>query len=187
MAEPARRPATYADVLAAPPGRVAELVAGALYTHPRPASRHARAASSLGGELHGPFDRGSGGGPGGWVLLDEPELHLGGDVVVPDLGGWRRARMPELPDAPFFELAPDWVCEVLSPSTAGFDRDVKLPVYARAGVPHVWLVDPGLARLEVLRLGAGGYRVVETCHGDEEVRCWPFEAVALPLGALWRR
>jgi Uma2 family endonuclease len=186
MAQPARRPATYQDVLDAPPDRVAELISGALYTHPRPASPHARASSVLGIELGGPFDRGRG-GPGGWLLLDEPELHLGPDVVVPDLAAWRRTRMPEMPDAPFFTLAPDWACEVLSPARADYDRDVKLPVYARAGVPHVWLVDPALRRLEILRLGPSGYRAVETCHGDEAVRAEPFDAIELPLGALWGR
>ncbi len=186
MVQPARRPATYQDVLDAPQGLVAELVNGALYTHPRPASRHTRAASALGIEVGGPFDHGRG-GPGGWVILDEPELHFGPDVVVPDLAGWRRERMPELPDVPFFELAPDWVCEVLSPSTAGFDRDVKRSVYARASVQHAWLVDPLLRRLEVLRLGPAGYQTVETCHGDEAVRAEPFEALELPLAALWRR
>jgi Uma2 family endonuclease len=186
MVQPARSPATYRDVLDAPPHCVAELVAGTLYTHPRPASLHARAASSLGFRLGCPFDEGIG-GPGGWVLLNEPELHLGPDVVMPALGGWRRERMPELPDAPFFELAPDWVCEVLSPSTAVFDRDVKLPVYARAGVLHAWLVDPLLRRLEVLRLGPSGYRAIETCHNGEAVRAEPFGAVELPLTSLWRR
>lgn len=186
MAQPARRPATYQDVLDAPPNRVAELIGGTLYTHPRPASLHARAASMLSGELHGPFDRGRG-GPGGWVLLFEPELHVGPDVVVPDLGGWRRERMPMMPEVSFFELAPDWACEVLSPSRADYDRDVKLPVYARAGVPHVWLVDPVLRRLEVLRLGPNGYRVAETCHGDDVVRAEPFEAIELALSTLWSR
>ena len=186
VTQPARRPATYQDVLDAPPNQVAELIGGTLYTHPRPASPHARATSTLGIELGGPVDRGRG-GPGGWVILDEPELHFGDDVVVPDLGGWRRERMPQMPEVAFFELAPDWACEVLSPSRADYDRDVKLPVYARAGVPHVWLVEPALQRLEVLRLGRGGYRVVETCHGDEAVRAEPFDAIELPLGALWAR
>jgi Uma2 family endonuclease len=184
--QPARRPATYQDVLDAPPNRVAELVGGSLYTNPRPVPRHGYAASVLGAELIAPFQRGKG-GPGGWILIDEPELHLGPDVVVPDLAGWRQERMPELPDAPFFELAPDWACEVLSPSTARYDRDVKLPVYARADVPYVWLIDPAWRRLEVLRLAPSGYRVIETCHGDEMVWADPFAAVELPLGALWGR
>lgn len=121
MADPARRHASYSDLRGVPDHLVAEIVDGELVTSPRRAPRHARASSSLGGELYGPFDRG-GGGPGGWVILDEPELHLSGDALVPDLGGWRRERMPSLPEVTAFELAPDWVCEVLSPSTAPLDR-----------------------------------------------------------------
>ena len=136
MANAAGRRATYEDVLAAPPHVVAEVLFGVLYTSPRPAPRQARAASRLGGTLDGPFDRGRD-GPGGWVLLDEPELHLGGDILVPDIGGWRRERMPTFPyDATYFTLPPDWVCEVLSPSTAAIDRGDKLDIYAREGVKN---------------------------------------------------
>lgn len=121
MAEPARRHATYEDLVRVPSHLVAELIQGHLITSPRPAPPHALVASSLGADLHGPFHRGKG-GPGGWVILDEPELHLNGDVLVPDLAGWRRERMPALPQTSAFELAPDWACEVLSPSTAAIDR-----------------------------------------------------------------
>ena len=131
--------------------RPREIIDGTLVTHPRPASLHARASSRLGMDLGGPFDRGKG-GPGGWVLLDEPELHPHGDVLVPDLAGWRRDRMPELPDAPAFELAPGWVCEVLSRSTAAVDRAEKLPIYAREHVAHAWLVDPIARTLEAFSL-----------------------------------
>src|SRR5580700_3070151 len=114
MGDPVKRRATYEDLLAVPEHLIAEIIDGELLTQARPALPHSRAATALGGELHGPFDRGRG-GPGGWILLDEPELHIHGDVLVPDLAGWRRERMPELPDAAAIELAPDWVCEVLSP------------------------------------------------------------------------
>ena len=129
-ATPVRRPATYQDVLDAPENMVAELIRGGLHLHPRPAPPHALAGSFLGGELHGPFKRGRG-GPGGWVILFEPELHLGPDVLVPDLAGWRRERMPTLPETAWFELAPDWVCEVLSPGTRRLDLTEKRDVYAR--------------------------------------------------------
>ena len=124
--------------------QVAEILDGELFLSPRPASRHARATSLLGSELTGAFDRESGNpaGPGGWWILDEPELHFGSDVVVPDIAGWRRERMPRIPDAPWFDLAPDWLCETLSPSTARIDRTRKLAIYAREGIRHVWLVDP---------------------------------------------
>jgi len=125
----------HEEFLAVPDTKIAQVVAGELHVHPRPRASHAMVSSGLGGELVGPFQRGRGGGPGGWILLDEPELHLGGDILVPDLAGWRRTRMPELPDVAFFELAPDWICEVLSPSTAKLDRGKKLSAYGREGVP----------------------------------------------------
>jgi len=186
MANPAVRRAAYEDLLAVPAHLVAEIIDGTLRTHPRPAARHARAASRLGASLDGPFDRGKG-GPGGWVILDEPELHLHADVIVPDLAGWRRDRMPELPDTPAFDLAPDWVCEVLSPSTEASDRADKLPVYAREGVAHVWLVDPLTCTLEVLRLDGATYRIIATWRGDAVARAEPFDAMDLELATLWAR
>lgn len=181
----AKRPSGYQDVLDAPAHVVAEVLFGVVHTHPRPAARHARAASRLGGELDGPFDRGRG-GPGGWILLDEPELHLGDDILVPDLAAWRRERMPSFPyEAAFFTLAPDWVCEVLSPSTAKIDRSDKLTIYAREGVAIAWLLDPAARTLEVLRLERGRW-VILGVHGDEApVRAEPFDAIELDLKALW--
>ncbi|HEY5955903.1 MAG TPA: Uma2 family endonuclease, partial [Polyangiaceae bacterium] len=164
MAEPAVRHATYEDLVDVPSHLVAELINGQLITSPRPAPPHALAATSLSGELHGPFDRGRG-GPGGWVILYEPELHLNGDALVPDLAGWRRERMPVLPPTSAFELAPDWVCEVLSPSTAAIDRTAKVPIYAREAVSHVWLIDPLAQTLEVLRLDGGNFRIVGAFRG----------------------
>jgi Uma2 family endonuclease len=187
MGDPAKRRATYADVLAAPRPLVAEIVDGVLRTSPRPAVPHARASSRLGGKLSGPFDEGRG-GPGGWVLLDEPELHLGPepDIVVPDLAGWRRERMPRIPmqDA-FIKLAPDWLCEVVSPSTQAFDRGEKMDVYARERVRHAWLVDPLAKLLEVWRLEGEKWLRLRTWHGDARVRAEPFEAFELELEALW--
>jgi Uma2 family endonuclease len=187
MATPAKRRATYEDVLAAPPNQVAEVVAGVLITHPRPATPHARAASILGGELSGPFNRGKG-GPGGWVILDEPELHLGPepDIGVPDLAGWRRERMPRVPmESAFIELAPDWICEVLSPSTQAFDRGAKMDVYARERVRHTWLVDPLAKLLEVWRLDGDKWLRLGTREADARVHAEPFEVFELEPGALW--
>jgi Uma2 family endonuclease len=186
MAQRSTKPATYADIEALPPNMVGQIVDGVLHTHPRPAIPHARAISSLGGALDGPFDKGRG-GPGGWILLFEPELHLGTDVLVPDYGGWRRARMPELPIAPFVTLAPDWVCEGLSTSTAALDRGPKLVKYAREGVGHVWFLDPEPRTLEILRLDGSTYRLVATHSADDRVRAEPFEAIELELGLLWVR
>jgi Uma2 family endonuclease len=179
-----KTPATYDDLLALPEHVVGEIVDGELYVSPRPALRHAVASSALGGELGPPFQRGRG-GPGGWWILDEPELHLGTDVLVPDLAGWRRVRMPVIPDTAFLTLAPDWVCEVVSPKTGRLDRRKKLPVSAREGIGHLWLVDPLQRTLEVLRLDDGRWTIVAT-HGDDDcVRAEPFEAVGLELSALW--
>ena len=184
MADPARRRATYDDLRAVPAHLVAEILNGELHTSPRPSPPHARAASSLGGELYGPFDRGRG-GPGGWVILIEPELHLLGEVLVPDIAGWRRERMPALPKSSAFELAPDWVCEVLSPSTAILDRTRKQYVYRQQGVPWLWFVDPHSRTIEVLRVSGQDLLVAGTFGGDGEMRVPPFGAVAIDVGALW--
>lgn len=189
MALPAARRATYRDVLDAPPNRVAEVVDGELYTSPRPAQGHGAAAGELLTDLNGPFGRGRG-GPGGWILIGEPELHLGRaepDILVPDLAGWRRERLAALdPEAPYFALAPGWVCEVLSPSTARLDRNKKLPLYARNGIPCCWLLDPLARTLEVLELAKDKvWRLTGTFADADRVKARPFDAVALDLSALW--
>jgi Uma2 family endonuclease len=180
-----KKPATYEDLLRLPDSVVGEILDGELHAAPRPASRHARAATNLTSELVGPFDRGRNGGPGGWLILAEPELHLGTDVLIPDLAGWRRTKMPTMPDTPFFELVPDWLCEVVSPSTGAFDRAHKLPRYAQAGVGHVWLIDPSVRTLEVLRLDGASWRLAATHEGEAKVRAEPFDAIELELGFLW--
>jgi Uma2 family endonuclease len=182
-----KRPkSVYEEFLAAPKYLVAEIVRGELRTHPRPATPHARASTRLSIKLGGPFDLGEN-GPGGWVVLDEPEVHLIGNVLVPDLAGWRRERMPELPAAPFLELAPDWVCEVLSPSTAAEDRAEKMPIYASAGVRHTWLVDPLARTLEAFVLNGGEWCVLGTWQDAARVRVEPFDAIELDLAPLWAR
>lgn len=188
MGDPAKRRASYQDVLDAPSNVVAEVIDGRLYTHARPRVRHARAASRLGSRLCPPFDEGIG-GPGGWILLIEPELHLGPDpdILVPDMAGWRRETLPELPDDLFVTVPPDWLCEVLSPTTEDIDRAEKLPVYARERVAHVWLLDPAVRTLEVLRLDGDGYRIAHVWRAEERATAEPFDAIELPLAALWER
>jgi Uma2 family endonuclease len=181
---PFDRPATYEDLVALPDTLVAEIVNGELHASPRPAPKHARAYSSLGVLIGGPYDHGIG-GPGGWWIVDEPELHLDRDVLVPDLAGWRRSRMPRLPDTAYFPLAPDWICEVLSPSTAQLDRARKLTVYARERVAHAWLIDPLARTLEVLRLEHGRWVILGTHAGSEVVRAEPFAELDLGLDGLW--
>jgi Uma2 family endonuclease len=183
-ATPLRRPATYDDLLQVPDNLVAEIVDGELYTSPRPGGPHAVAASTLGIDIGGAYHLGRG-GPGGWWILDEPELHLGDDVLVPDLAGWRRERMPEPPASPAFTIVPDWVCEVISPGTERLDRARKLPIYAHAGVGHAWLVSPLARTLEVLRLHEGCWLLIGAHSSDEVVRAEPFEAVELDLLLLW--
>jgi Uma2 family endonuclease len=187
-ADPAVKRATYEDVLNAPEHKVAEVIDGVLSTHPRPAFPHAQAASTLGEELGPPFKRGKG-GPGGWIILAEPELHLGTepDILVPDLAGWRRETMPVMPDAAFFTVRPDWVCEVLSPGTRRHDRHGKMPVYLRERVTHVWLIEPTDHTLEVFVLDGASYRLLGTYADAEEVRAAPFDAIVLELGVLWER
>jgi Uma2 family endonuclease len=187
MNEPADKAATYEDLMKVPDHRVAEIVDGELLTRPRSSSTHALASSALGTSLFDPFHRrhGKPGGPGGWWLLIEPVLHLGDDILVPDLAGWRRKRMPVFPDVPFFELAPDWVCEILSPSTVRVDRIRKLPIYAREGVGHTWLVDPRALTLEVLRLENGRWVIAAQHEGAATVRAEPFDAVELEMARWW--
>ncbi len=194
--------------LALPATKVGQIVDGELYVQPRPRAAHARATAKLGARLDQRFDGGS--PPGGWILLDEPELHLGarpfataseiagsgvardggppltGDILVPDLAGWRRERLPEMPASGYFAVAPDWICEVLSPSTARLDRGKKLSAYGREGVPFVWLIDPDAQTLEVLTRGEDGRYTIAAVHsGDDVAFAVPFEVFGLELRALW--
>ena len=181
---PFDRAATYEDLAALPEIVGAVIVNGELHASPRPAPAHTVAASVLGGELGPPYHLGRG-GPGGWWILLEPELHLGADVLVPDWAGWRRERMPRQPETAYYPLAPDWICEVLSPSTSQLDRAKKLAIYAREGVAHAWLVDPLARTLEVLRLENGRWTILAVHIGAEVVRAEPFADIDLDLAALW--
>lgn len=181
---PLDHPATYDDLIALPDHLVAEIVDGELHASPRPAPRHAFAHSALGMVLGPPFAQGRS-GPGGWRIIDEPELHLGPDVVVPDLAGWRRERMPRLPRTAFFPLTPDWLCEVLSPSTESLDRTKKVAVYARAHVPHLWLVRPNDQTLEAMVLQAGQWVTAAVHRGPAVVRIPPFDAIEIDLSLVW--
>jgi Uma2 family endonuclease len=180
--KPLKKGATYDDLVRVPEHYVAEMFDGELYASPRPAVPHARAAIKLAAKLDGPFDLD---GPGGWIFLPEPELHFGNDVLVPDIAGWRRERLPCLTHEAYLTLAPDWVCEVLSPSTEAIDRGKKLRIYAREGVAHAWLVNPLRQSLEVLSLESGTLAPVARHKRAENVRAPPFDAIELDLRALW--
>jgi Uma2 family endonuclease len=185
---PRYKRATYEDVLRAPPGMTAEVLDGELHLMPRPRRSHLRTASGIGAFLFGAFQAGSF-GPGGWTILDEPELHLGPepDIIVPDLGGWRAGRLvdQEEVDEPFITVVPDWVCEILSPGTLRIDRMKKMPIYAREKIGQVWLVDPREQTVEVFRHDGRGYALVGTYGGDDAVRAEPFDAAEIPPAFLW--
>lgn len=176
--------ATYADLYDVPENSVAEILGGELYASPRPAYPHAFAASALGRRIGSPFQDGVA-GPGGWLVLHEPELRLADDVLVPDLAAWRRERLPAISTGDYPQAAPDWVCEVLSPSTAKIDRFKKLTIYAREQVRYAWLVDPLQQTLEVLALEAEHWTLLATHEAAARVRAEPFAAVELDLGMLW--
>lgn len=183
-----KRP-SYADIEALPEGVTGEIIAGVLHVSPRPKPPHIHSAGALSAFVGGPFGFGRG-GPGGWFIEAEPEIVLDVDPdfcpVVPDLAGWRHATMPQLPEHEQFTIVPDWVCEILSPRTAATDRSEKMPFYARCGISHAWLIDPILRTLEVYRLEGGRWLQLGVWRDDAEVYPEPFEALALPLGALWR-
>ena len=184
MNEPARRLATYQDLVDLPENLIGEILNGTLIAQPRPAPRHSLAASVIGDEFVGPYHRGRG-GPGGWWILFEPELHLGSDVLVPDLAGWRRERLPSLPTEAYFSVPPDWVCEVLSPGTERIDRVVKMPIYAAHRIPWLWLVDPDQRTLEVFRLHEGRWLMEGAWQQDDEVNAPPFTEHRFALTDLW--
>jgi len=181
-------PATYDDLLAVPENLVAELIDGELHTSPRPRGRHAVVSSRLGARLTNAFDFGDG-GPGGWWILDEPEIHFGPrvdtQVAVPDLAGWRRERMPEIPQDHRFRIVPDWICEIASPSTAHLDRIVKMPLYAKYGVAFACRIDPEAQTLEVFRLEEGCWLMIGMYGREQRVNAEPFEAIELDLKDLW--
>lgn len=192
MAPPSpKRSATYADLEAVPPGQLAEIIDGTLHVFPRPAPKHLSAADQLSDVLRPPFHHRRG-GPGGWIILHEPEVHFprsvnGRNVVDPDLAGWHRDRMPTLPDTAYFTLRPDWICEVLSPSTEKCDRTEKLPLYETNGVPHVWLLDPVAQTLEVYVLNKRKWRRPAARHiGEARIHVPPFEDIELDLSVLWQ-
>jgi Uma2 family endonuclease len=180
--KPLKKGATYQDLRDVPDNYVAEMFDGELYATPRPGLPHVHATTVLSTKLGSSWHRP---GAGGWVILYEPELHCRNDVLVPDLAGWRRERLPTVPAAAYLTLAPDWICEVLSPSTEALDRGAKLRIYAREGVAHAWLVDPLRRTLEVLSLESGRWVLLGTHEGPVRVRVAPFAGIELDLRSLW--
>ena len=184
MPDPAQKKATYEDLCRLPDRVIGEIVNGELVATPRPSFRHSSIALGLGVKIGNPFRFGEG-GPGGWLILLEPEVHFGEDILVPDLAGWRKERLPQLPDTNWTDVVPDWACEILSPGTIRLDRVRKMPRYAAAGVPHLWLIGPTAKTLEIFRLETGRWALLSTFLENDLVRAEPFEAVEIDLGLLW--
>ena len=185
MAKPANRPATYEDLFGIPDNLIGEIFDGELITQPRPAPKHARAASAIGAILFNNFDYKPRGDDGGWWILYEPECHLASDIVVPDIAGWRESTMHSLPETAWFGIRPDWVCEVISPATGKYDRGVKREIYAREGVGYYWIVDPIERFVEVFVLQRGSWVLSETGFDQQLVNLVPFEALPFDLSVLW--
>jgi Uma2 family endonuclease len=184
MTKPILKQATYADIEALPPNMVGEILFGSLVTQPRPARRHAAAATAMGFALGPPFQHGNG-GPGGWIIIAEPELHLGPHVVVPDIAGWRAGRLAGAEEGAWFDEVPDWICEVLSPATERYDRGDKRRIYASHGVEHLWYLDPRARTLEVFARADQSWLLTQTFVDQDEVRAPPFDAISFSLGQLW--
>jgi Uma2 family endonuclease len=185
MVNEAKKFATYEDILSLPEHLTGEIINGELIVMPRPGPRHARSASILGGEITGPFDIGKNNGPGGWWILFEPEIHIQSNIIVPDLAGWRKDLVPNLPTSKaYFEVVPTWVCEILSKKTAAIDRTVKLPFYYNIKVDYVWLVNPEQKTLEVYIRKPNDWKVVNF-GGKQLIRAMPFDAIEIDLENLW--
>jgi Uma2 family endonuclease len=185
MAEAAKKKAIYEDLYTIPENMVGEILNGELFVTPRPSRAHVYTASALGLGVGPAYQFGQGGGPGGWIILYEPEIALGEDILVPDLAGWRRERFPVEEDRNSISAAPDWACEVLSPSTLRKDKIRKMPIYGQHGVPYFWLIDPIAKTLDVFRLESGNWVVAGVYADDDKVRAEPFQKVEIDLSNLW--
>lgn len=185
MPRPVRKPARYEDLFTIPANTTGQIVAGELIVTPRPSRQHVKAATALGSELTFPFDFGRG-GPGGWVILVEPEIQLGGHILVPDLAGWRKERFPVAEDHNWISAIPDWICEIISPNTVRLDRITKMSIYGDHGVPHVWLVDPVAKTLEVFGLEPSkGWLTLGLYAENQAIRAEPFQDAEIALEHLW--
>jgi Uma2 family endonuclease len=185
MGVEAKKATCFDEFLKVPDHLHAEIVAEQLFVAPRSGSEHSHATSKLGRKVGVPFDDGIG-GPGGWWILDEPELHLQGDILVPDLAGWKLDMYPDIKKKQSYHtIVPNWVCEVLSPSTAGFDRVRKMPIYAREKVDQVWLIDPGVKTLEVYARNESAWTLVTSFYDNDVVRAIPFDSIEFDLASLW--
>jgi Uma2 family endonuclease len=185
MSEPAKKKATYEDLYTIPENMTGEIINGELVVTPRPSRKHGFAATVLSTEIVTPYQFGRGGGPGGWIFIVEPEIGLEENILVPDIAGWKRERFPRAEAHNWISVAPDWICEVLSPHTARYDRIGKMRIYIRHRVPYVWLVDPILLTLEAYNIEPDGRIILSSFAGNEKVRMEPFPELELDLGLFW--
>lgn len=184
MSLPVRKRATYDDLYNLPANMTGEIIDGELIASPRPSRMHVNASSILGGELIPPYRFGKG-GPGGWIILVEPEIAFGDNIIVPDLAGWKIERFPAVEDHNWISVAPDWVCEIVSPGTASIDRVRKMGLYAMHRVPYYWIIDPISKTLEVFENENSKWSVIGSFEGNAKVNAWPFHEIELNLSSLW--
>jgi Uma2 family endonuclease len=185
VTEVAKRKATYEDLYNIPENMTGEIIAGELIVTPRPSRKHGFCVTALGTAVTGQYQFGQGGGPGGWVIIIEPELGLGENIVVPDLAGWKRERFPFQEESNWISVVPNWICEILSPSTLRNDKVKKMPLYAQYGVEHIWLVDPSAMTLDAFRLESGRWLLLGSFADHDQVRVEPFLAMPISLEKLW--
>lgn len=185
MSEPAKKRASYQDLFNLPENMTGQIIDGELIVTPRPSRKHVFAATTLGSKVTTTYHFGEGGGPGGWIILIDPEIALGEDILVPDLAGWKEERFPEAEDHNWISVVPDWICEILSPHTAKTDKTEKMPIYARHGVSRLWLIDPLARTLDVYGLETDRWMVMGLYAEEDTVRAEPFQEVAISLAGLW--
>jgi Uma2 family endonuclease len=185
MSESAKKKATYDDLYSIPENMTGEIINGELIVTPRPSPKHVYTTSTLGMKVGSRYQFGEGGGPGGWVILVEPEVRLGEETVVPDLAGWKKERYPRAVETNWISIPPDWACEVLSPGTMRTDKIKKMPLYGRHDVGYIWLIDPIAKTLEVFRLEARRWVVASVHAEDDRVRAEPFQEIEFSLNDIW--
>lgn len=186
MSELAKKSATYEDLYKIPDNMIGEIIDGELIATPRPAPKHVRATTVLSNIIGPSYDRsGEGGGPGGWIFLYEVEIKLGEHILVPDLAGWKQERFPTEIEHNWIPVAPDWICEFLSPATLRTDKIKKMPVYAQFGVAYAWLIDPRDKTLDIYSLESGRWSLLGSFVENDKVRAEPFLEIEINLADLW--
>lgn len=186
MSDPAKKVVTYSDLYDIPANTTGEIINGELIVTPRPSRKHVYATSALDKRIGPPYQFGEGGGPGGWIILIEPEIGFGENILVPDLAGWKEERYPQEEPHNWISVAPDWVCEVVSPATQRIDKIEKMPIYARHEVPYLWLINPVAKTLDVFRLKAGEWVVSGLYAEGAKMRAEPFIEIEINLDDLWQ-